>query len=228
MSTPRSTGAAIEPRLGLFRSMLDVLPLAAYVCAPDGLITYFNPKVVEVWGRTPALNDAADRYCGSYGVFSVGGAPIPPGDSLMAEAMRHRREYHGCEIQVERPDGSRIPMLAYATPLLDENGEVVAGISLLVDLNERDRWDRLLRSVNSNHEVALLAEGLRAELALTSHTLELLERTLAEPRGWRGLDVQLMQKGLQEMRSLLEDLLARSRRSPEPGSSTGVGKSAPN
>lgn len=194
--------------------MLDLLPMAAYVCDPDGLITYFNAKVVQIWGRHPALNDASDRFCGAYSVFSADGALIAPTQSPMALAMRHRSECHGHEILVERPDGSRLRMLAYATALLDENGEVVAGITMLVDLNERDRWDRLLRNVSANHEVAMLADGLRAELAVTSHTLELLERTIVESgSAWHPLDIQLMRKGLREMRSLLDDLLARSRQS---------------
>lgn len=191
----------------LFRNMLDLLPMAAYVCDPDGLITYFNAKVVEVWGRTPALNDEADRYCGSYRVFSMDGVAIAPTDSWMALAMRQRREYHAQAILVERPDGSRVPMLAYATALLDGTGEVMAGITMLVDVNERDHWDRLLRSAGVSHSLSIFADGLRAELAVTRHTLDLLDRTLAQAGdGPESLDIQVMRSGMREMSCLLEML----------------------
>jgi two-component system sensor kinase FixL len=45
-----------DPRL------LDVVPAAAYTCDADGLITYFNERAVEVWGRAPKLHDPIDRY----------------------------------------------------------------------------------------------------------------------------------------------------------------------
>lgn len=214
MSAPASPAVSSRATRELFRNMLDLLPMAAYVCDPQGLITYFNAKVVEVWGRTPSLNDEGDRYCGSYRVFSMDGVPIAPTESWMALAMKQRREYHGKAMLVERPDGSRVPMLAYATALLDGNGEVVAGITMLVDVNERDHWDQLLRSAGVSHGLSRLADGLHAELAVTRHTLDLLERTLAQAGdGQESLDIQLMRTAMREMSSLLE-MLERPVRAP--------------
>ena len=45
-----------------FRRLLEVLPAAAYTCDAEGLITYFNKRALEVWGRAPTLNDPIDRY----------------------------------------------------------------------------------------------------------------------------------------------------------------------
>ena len=45
-----------------FRRLLEVLPAAAYTCDADGLITDFNQRAVEAWGRAPTLNDPLDRY----------------------------------------------------------------------------------------------------------------------------------------------------------------------
>ena len=45
-----------------FRRLLEKLPAAAYTCDPEGLITYFNRRAVELWGREPKLNDPVDRY----------------------------------------------------------------------------------------------------------------------------------------------------------------------
>jgi PAS domain-containing protein len=45
-----------------FRRMLEKLPAAAYTCDADGLITYFNRRAAELWGREPKLNDPIDRY----------------------------------------------------------------------------------------------------------------------------------------------------------------------
>lgn len=45
-----------------FRRLLEVMPAAAYTCNADGLITDFNQRAAEVWGREPILNDPIDRY----------------------------------------------------------------------------------------------------------------------------------------------------------------------
>jgi PAS domain-containing protein len=45
-----------------FRQMVEKLPAAAYTCDAEGLITYFNPRAAQLWGRAPKLNDPIDRY----------------------------------------------------------------------------------------------------------------------------------------------------------------------
>src|SRR5262249_25557068 len=50
----------IRPNAELpFRQVLEVLPVAAYTCDPEGLITSFNQRAQVLWGREPALNDPA-------------------------------------------------------------------------------------------------------------------------------------------------------------------------
>jgi PAS domain-containing protein len=38
------------------------MPAAAYTTDAEGLITYFNRRAVELWGREPKVNDPVDRY----------------------------------------------------------------------------------------------------------------------------------------------------------------------
>ena len=45
-----------------FQRLLENLPAGEYTCDPDGLITYYNPHAVELWGRAAKLNDPLDRY----------------------------------------------------------------------------------------------------------------------------------------------------------------------
>src|ERR1043166_1633436 len=85
-----------------FRRLLNRLPAAAYTCDADGLITYFNSRAVELWGREPRLNDPEDRFCGSFRLFAADGTPIRHDRCWMALALRDGREYNGQEIVVER------------------------------------------------------------------------------------------------------------------------------
>jgi hypothetical protein len=51
-----------EPNDAALLRVIDVLPAAAYTTDAEGLITYFNNRAVELWGREPRLNDPIDRY----------------------------------------------------------------------------------------------------------------------------------------------------------------------
>lgn len=66
----------------------------------DGRITSFNERAVRLWGRTPAPDDPAERFCGSYKLFSPEGLPVPHDRCGMAVALQAERE-----VVVEPPDG---------------------------------------------------------------------------------------------------------------------------
>ena len=126
--------------------LLETLPAAAYTCDPDGLITYFNPHALELWGREPKLNDPIDRFCGSFKLFATDGTPIrhdavldgarPAGPSANTTAS---------EIVIERPDGERLTALAHANPIRDEAGKLLGAVNVLVDITDRKRVEDALR-----------------------------------------------------------------------------------
>src|SRR5688572_16208876 len=122
---------------------LEKLPTAAYTCDADGLITWFNDHVVRLWGRTPRLNDPADRWCGSFKLFSTSGRPVPHCDCWMGLTLKTDREIEGGEIVVERPDGTRVVALAHVTPLHDGSGKLTGAVNVLVDITARKRLEGL-------------------------------------------------------------------------------------
>lgn len=119
--------------------LLDMLPAAAYTCDAEGLVTYFNERAAQLWGRAPRLNDPADRFCGSFKLFTVEGAPVRHDQCWMALALRDGKSYDGQEIVIERPDGSRWTALAHASPFFDDRGRVIGAVNVLVDISERRR-----------------------------------------------------------------------------------------
>jgi len=116
--------------------LIDGLSVAAYTCDPAGRITHFNQPAVRLWGRTPALNDPSDRFCGSFRLHSIDGAPISHEACWMALALKNDIPYHGCEVIVERPSGARANVLAHAHPLHDRSGRQVGAVNVLVEVSE--------------------------------------------------------------------------------------------
>jgi len=166
---PRTTSKAANRNGSEFHRLLDVLPAGAYTCDADGLITYFNKHAVALWGRTPALNDASDRFCGSFKLFSKDGAPIAHDQCWMALALRERKEYNGQEIIVERPDGARATTLAHANPFIDGEGRLLGAVNVLVDISARKRAEEALREAHDRLAEKVIART--AELTALSHHL---------------------------------------------------------
>jgi len=203
------SAVAASARIGpdLFRGMIDRLPTAAYACDADGLITYYNDKAAELWGRAPRLEHEDDRFCGSHRLFSADGAPIQHDECWMALALQHRRDYLAREILVERPNAALVPVLAYAAPLVDDDGELVAGINLLVDISERKRMERLLKDANAarGQYMGTLAGELRTQLDAMRQTIAGLGAdgaSAAPPELTAALHAQVL-----EMAALVDDLL---------------------
>jgi PAS domain S-box-containing protein len=137
--------------------LLDAVPAAAYLCAVDGRILAFNDQAVELWGRRPQLNNDADRFCGSFRLFTVDGQPIAHNECWMALALRDQQSYTGREAVVERPDGSRRFALAHANPLFDDAGTICGAINVLVDVTQMRQSEHELR--RTSHLLQAVADG---------------------------------------------------------------------
>ena len=192
----------------LLHRALDRLPAGAYTCDGEGLITWFNDHAVRFWGRAPALNDPRDRYCGSFRMFTAKDEPIAHDECWMALAIRDRREYIAQEIVVERPDSTRVTALAYATPVLDEGGNVVSAINILVNITDRKRIEELLRRANRDNDLyrATLADALREELRPMQAEIALLAHGFPETPAV-GLHAQTLREQVERLTSLVDELV---------------------
>jgi len=195
-----------------FRRLLEKLPAGAYMCDPNGLITYFNQRAIELWGRAPKLNDPEDRFCGSFKLFSSDGSPIRPEQCWMALALHNNAEYNGHEIIIERPDGHRLTALAHANPIHNESGTLVGAVNVLVDISDRKQAENSLREADRSKDefLATLAHELRNPLAPVRNALRILQlQGLPTPESkWAH---EVIDRQMQQMTRLIDDLMDVSR-----------------
>jgi PAS domain S-box-containing protein len=127
--------------------LLDVLPAALYVTDAEGRITYFNEAAAALWGHRPKLN--SDQWCGSWRLYLPDGTPLPHAECPMAIALKEGRPNRGHEAIAERPDGTRVPFMAFPTPFHDRSGVLVGAVNVLIDVSEHQRAERVSRRLSA-------------------------------------------------------------------------------
>lgn len=171
--------------------LLGLLPTAVYSCDADGVITYFNERAVEVWGRRPESGDADERFCGSESLFHPDGVPMPHDQTPMAEALRDGTSFRNREVVIRRPDGARVWALVNIDPLRDRAGRITGAVNAFVDISGLKRIQEQLKSLNEELEHRVAERTRQAE-----------HRT----RQLRALARQLTHAEEQERRRLAADL----------------------
>jgi PAS domain S-box-containing protein len=130
------------------------MPIAVYVCDRDGLIVQFNERAKALWGRAPKLGDTEQRFCGAHRLLLNDGTELPHARTPMAEVLRTGQPARDAEVVIERPDGSRVPVLVNIDPLFDDEGALVGAVNCFQDISRlkqaesdlqaRERWYREL------------------------------------------------------------------------------------
>ncbi len=148
---------AVRATEAQLRSMIDALPVAVYATDAEGFLTHYNRATVELAGREPKLG--VDRWCATWKLFRSDGTPLPHEECPMAVALKEGRISHGEQIIVERPDGERIWVTPYPTPLRDESGNIIGGITMLVDITDAQRAESELSAAKQAAEKANAAKS---------------------------------------------------------------------
>jgi PAS domain S-box-containing protein len=88
---------------------------------------------------------------------------MPHDESSMAMALRERRQIRRAEAVIERPDGTRVPFLAFPTPLFDSEGKLVGGVNMLLETSDRgdaDRANQILAALVESSQDAIVSKDL--------------------------------------------------------------------
>ncbi|MDB5697790.1 MAG: hypothetical protein JWN69_594 [Alphaproteobacteria bacterium] len=120
---------------------LDDVSAPVYTTDAAGRITYFNRACVTFAGRTPVAGE--DQWCVTWKLYGEDGSFMPHESCPMAVAISEKRPVRGASAVAERPDGSRVAFQPFPTPLLDEQGELIGAINILVDMTDRNQAEHL-------------------------------------------------------------------------------------
>jgi PAS domain S-box-containing protein len=125
-----TAGTNADPRSP--QGLLRPLPVAVFMTDAAGYLTFYNAAAAELWGAEPELGTT--QWCGSWRLLWPDGRNMPPEESAAAVALRDGTATHGLDVIVERADGTRSHVLAYADLMRDGAGAPTGAVTTLVDV----------------------------------------------------------------------------------------------
>lgn len=149
-----------------YRDFVDALGVALYTTDADGHLTYYNDAAATLWGRRPELGEL---WCGSWKLYWTDGRPMAHDECPMAIALKEDRPVRGGSAIAERPDGTLVHFQPYPSPLHDDDGRLIGGVNLLIDVT--DRQDAAAALATTTAELAVSSAARDDFLGLVSHEL---------------------------------------------------------
>jgi len=115
--------------------------------APDGVLRYVNQAALEIRGSFRSeIVEGVDigKYVLMWQIYHFDGTPYRDEEVPLARAVMSG-ETVSEEFIIRRPDGENRVVWANAAPILDEEGNVISGIVIFLDITERKQIEESLR-----------------------------------------------------------------------------------
>jgi PAS domain S-box-containing protein len=211
----KRTEDALHASEQTLRELVDILPIAVYVCDADGVIERYNRRAVELWGREPRRDDPTARFGGAHKLYTPDGRYLPHSAGHVAEVLHTGLPVSNQEIVIERPDGSRRTAIINIIPRRDKQGKLTGVICCTNDITARNQAE-----VEIQQQRQLLTHLTR--VATLGELSGALAHELNQPLTSILINAQAAQRllasepvDLTEMRETLDDIVDADRRAGE-------------
>jgi PAS domain S-box-containing protein len=142
-----------------YKHLVDSMGVAVFTTDAQGRIAVYNDAAVALWGRHPQVGE--DLWGAPLRMYTTSGERLQPQEFPTAIALRENRPVRDVEVVIERPDGTRVNVAPYASPLRDRDGRVTGAVNVMVDVTARSKAESdlgLYREIfeNSHDGIAII------------------------------------------------------------------------
>lgn len=132
---------ALDAERRWLRGVVQQVPLGLLLFDAEGRIT-FNAAIEKILGMSLSPEGGRAQYVDR--IRFPDGRPVGPEDLLSSRVLSSGKAVPPTEFVVVHEDGSRIPVLASAAPIRDDDGKVVGGVGVFQDLTEHKRGEEAI------------------------------------------------------------------------------------
>ncbi len=167
---------ALQEREQQLRAILNVLPVAVFMCDAGGKLIDANPAADRIWGAHAPLVEL-QHYHNYKGRLPGSARLFESKDWALARAVLHGATTLGEEVEIETFDGTRKTILNSALPVRGPQGEILGGVAVNVDITDRKQAEQaLIRSeklASAGRLAATIAHEVNNPLASVTNALYL-------------------------------------------------------
>ena len=142
LSTTGAISSVLSATLRASDGILELLPIATFICDAKGMILQYNRHAVDVWGKAPDPGQTHEQFRESARFYELDGTPVAR--SMVSEVLAGGAPVRNVERIVERADGTRLIVSVNIDPLLDAKGKLIGAVNCFLDVTERKRADAAL------------------------------------------------------------------------------------
>lgn len=133
----RTLAAKLSFEQATLEAVFQNAPVGLSLAAANGESVLLNEQMRHMLGRDISQG-GINRYLGA-GAIHANGLPYKLSEYPQVKAIQHGIETLAAPFLIERPDGSRLRTEISSVPLWDAGGAVTGAVSVVVDVEERER-----------------------------------------------------------------------------------------
>jgi signal transduction histidine kinase len=205
----------------IFRAVLESISDGVVVADPDGHFLHFNAAAANILG-IGAADVPVEQWSERFGCFLPDTTtPYPPRDLPLARAIRGEVVHEGLVFirHAARPQGVWVSI--NASPLRDDEGQLIGGTAVFRDVTARRRLDEALQQTadelaRSNQDLQqfayVVSHDLQQPLRKVSRFCQLLEQHHKDKLDGQAQGfLRCAIEGAGRMERMIQDLLAYAR-----------------
>lgn len=144
ISERKQAEQALERSEYMMRKIIDTVPVGLWAADEQGNICLANPEVKRIWGGAKYVG--LDQYGEYKGWWEKTGEEVGPEGWTLARAVSEGETSTAEIVNIEAFDGQQRTIIMYATPLYDNERNIIGAIEVNQDITEIKQTERSLRS----------------------------------------------------------------------------------
>jgi len=202
-------------------AVLAALPVGVWIADAAGALTHTNPAAARIWGGLAPYAENPSQYDVYKAYWTATGEPMAAEEWGLARALATGETVVAEASTIERFDGTLGHVLNSAATILDEDGMLVGGVAVMLDVTTAHQAaqerERLIASLEFERRrlgtLLAKAPAFMAVMRGKEHVFELVNDAYKELIGGRDVLGKPLSEALEEVRGqgfveLLDNVLA--------------------
>jgi len=213
----RAAHQATEREQKFLEAVFQALPVGVCITNEQGGIVRTNHMDEEIWGKRP-VTAGVDDYQEYKAWWADTGQPVQPEEWASARAVRKGESVFGQVVKIQRFDGKQRIVNNSASPVRDDNGNILGSAVSIQDITSLWEFAKELREAKSAAEeasraksefLASMSHEIRTPMTIFMSAIEQLLYIDRSPEHRQLLD--LAEQASQRLYALVNDILDFSR-----------------